>query len=354
MADDKTEEPTQKKLKDARKKGQLVRSRDLAVAAATVAGTVALGRLGVRILEGSANRLATDLAHFGDAPLRPLTAGELNGMVVSGLTLIIVLVGPIALATMIVGVGTMGIQGGWNVSTEALHINWSRLSPMNGIKQLAPSRGGVDMLKTSVIVAMIVWLAWGPVRDLMTDGPRMAWMTPEASAALGWAYTERVLWRVAAILALLAIADYGIQRHRIMGSLRMTKQEVRDEGRLQEGSPEIKAKVRKIQRDMARSRMMGAVKQATVVVTNPTHFAVALEYRRGEMAAPIVLAKGQDHVALQIRERARQHGVPIVEDKPLARALYASAEIGDAIPSQLFAAVAEVLAQLIRLKRLVL
>jgi flagellar biosynthetic protein FlhB len=354
MADDKTEEPTQKKLKDARKKGQVVRSRDLAVAAATIAGVVALGRLGGRLLEGSASRLASDLSHFGDAPLQPITAGDLNGMLVAGLTLVIVLVGPIALVTMVVGAGTMGLQGGWNVSGEALHLKWSRLSPANGIQQLKPSRGGVDTLKTFVIVAMITWLAWGPIRELMTDGPRMAWMTPEASAALGWEYTERVLWRVAAILALLAIADYGIQRQRIMSSLRMTKQEVRDEGRLQEGSPEIKAKVRKIQRDMARSRMMGKIKNATVVVTNPTHFAVALEYRRGEMAAPIVLAKGQDHIALQIRERARQYGVPIVEDKPLARALYASAEIGDAIPSQLFAAVAEVLAQLIRLKRLVL
>jgi flagellar biosynthetic protein FlhB len=355
MADDnKTEQPTPKKLKDARKKGQVVRSKDLAVAAATVAGVVALGIMGQRILQGSANRLATDLAHFGDTPLRPLTAGDLNGMIFSGLTLIIVLVGPLALATMAVGVGVMGFQGGWNVAPEAMHFNWSRMSPAKGIKQLGLSRGGVDTLKTFVIVAMIVWLAWGPVRELMTDGPRMAWMTPEASAALGWTYTERVLWRVAAILALLAIADYGIQRHRIMKSLKMSKQEIRDEGRLQEGSPEIKAKVRKIQRDMARSRMMGKVQDATVVVTNPTHFAVALEYRRGEMAAPIVLAKGQDHIALQIRERARQHGVPIVEDKPLARALYASAEIGDAIPSQLFAAVAEVLAQLIRLKRLVL
>jgi flagellar biosynthetic protein FlhB len=354
MSDDRTEQPTAKKLKDARKKGQIVRSRDLAVAAATIAATVALGRLGGRLLTGTAERLTADLAHFGDSPLTPIAAGDLSALMVGAVGLIMVLVGPIALATMVVGVGAHGLQGGWNVSTEALQPNFSRLSPAKGVKQFAPSRSGIDTLKMLAIVTTIVWLSWTPVRALMTDGPRLAWMTPVASAHLGWTYVEWVLWRVAALLGLLALGDYGIQRHRLMSSLKMTKQEVKDEFKHQEGNPEIKGRIRRIQRDMARRRMMGAVARATVVITNPTHYAVALEYRRGEMAAPIVLAKGQDHVALQIRERARQHGVPIVEDKPLARSLYGTTEIGDTIPTQLFAAVAEVLAQLIRLKRLVM
>ena len=352
MSDDRTEKPTPKKLKDARKKGQVVRSRDLATAAVTVAAVVALGRLGGRLLQGSAERLASDLAHFGDAPLREIAAGDLTSTITGGVIRIASLVGPIALATMVVGIGSMGLQGGWNVSTEALHLNWGKLSPAQGIQQFKLSRAGLDTLKTTTIVAVIAWVCWSPVRELMTDGPRMAWMTPLGSAYLGWTYVERTLWRVAIVLAVAALVDYGIQRYRMMSSLKMTKQEVRDEFRQQDGDPEVKGKVRRIQREMARRRMMGAIKDATVVVTNPTHFAVALEYRRGEMAAPVVLAKGQDHLALQIRERARQYGVPIVEDKPLARALFSTTEVGDTIPAQLFAAVAEVLAQLIRLKRL--
>jgi flagellar biosynthetic protein FlhB len=354
MAEDRTEKPTAKKLKDARKRGQMARSRDLAVAAATLAATVALGRLGERLVRGSAERLSADLTHFGDSPLTPIAAGELSALIVGAVSLIVVLVGPIALATAVGGVGAHGLQGGWNFATEALQPKLSRLNPINGFKQFTPAKAGIDTLKMVVVVSAIVWLSWTPVHALMADGSRMAWMTPVASAHLGWSYVESTLWRIAILLGVLALGDYGIQRYRLMSSLKMTKQEIKDEHKLQDGNPEIKGRIRRIQREMVRRRMMSAVKDATVVVTNPTHYAVALAYRRGEMAAPVVLAKGQDHIALQIRERARQHGVPIVEDKPLARALYASAEIGDTIPTQLFAAVAEVLAQLIRLKRLVM
>src|SRR5262249_54694635 len=149
------------------------------------------------------------------------------------------------------------------------------------------------------------------------------------------------------------VADYGLQRFRLMRSLRMTKQEVREEAKQQE-NPEIKSRIRRVQRDLQRQRMMNDVKRATVVITNPTHFAVALEYKRGAMVAPLVPPKGADHLAAAIRERARQHGIPIIENKPLARALYGAAEVGQTIPAQLYAAVAEVLAQLIRLRQLTL
>jgi flagellar biosynthetic protein FlhB len=145
-----------------------------------------------------------------------------------------------------------------------------------------------------------------------------------------------------------------VQRQKTLKQLRMTKQEVRDEMRSMEGSPEIKARVRRIQREMTRRRMLAATKGATVVITNPSHYAVALEYRRTGMAAPVVVAKGQDQMALRIRKVARDHGVPIVENVQLARALYASADVGDVIPGALFEAVAEVLAYLVRLKQVVL
>jgi flagellar biosynthetic protein FlhB len=354
VSQEKTEKPTAKKLKDARKKGQIARSRDLAVAAATIAAVVALGRLGGRVVTGLAEHLTRGLAHFGDVPTRAIAPGDLNGLVVNGLMTLGVLAGPIAVATIVAGVGVQGLQGGWNFSTEALQFNWSRLSPAHGIKRFGLMQSGVDTLKTLVAVAVISWLGWGTVEAAVADGPRMAWLTPFDAAALGWSHAESFLWRVSFGLAALALADYGVQRYRLMSSLRMTKQEVRDEGRQQEGSAEVKGRVRRIQRDMARRRMISDVGRATVVITNPTHYAVALEYRRGEMFAPVVLAKGRDYIAAQIRDKARQHGIPIVENKPLAQTLFKTAEVGQAIPADLFSAVAEVLAQLIRLKQLVL
>ena len=354
MSQEKTEKPTPKKLKDAREKGQIARSRDLALAAASIAATIALARLGARLMHGLGERLARDLSHFADTPLRTITEGDLMQIVLEGGSTMALLVGPIALATMVVGVATHGLQGGWSFSPAGLTLNWSRLSPANGMQRFGLMQSGADTLKTMVSVAMIAWFSWQAVDAVMLDGGRLAWMAPADAALTAWQHAEWLLWRVALGLALLAIGDYGLQRYRLMSQLKMSKQEIRDEARSQEGSAEVKGRVRRIQADMARRRMMSDVPRATVVITNPTHYAVALEYRRGEMAAPVVLAKGADQIALKIRETARAHGVPIVENKPLAQGLYATAEIGEPIPGPLFAAVAEVLAQLIRLKQLVI
>ncbi len=351
---ERSEQATGKKLRDAHQKGQVPRSRDLALAGATVVATIALGRFGERLFGGLAQRVSRDLSHFGDAPLRPVAGGDLSSLVVSAGLLIGNLVGPIAAATMVAGIVVHGFQGGWVFSSETLQLNWSRLNPANNVKRLGMSQSGVDTLKTLLSVTVIVWLSWTTVQTVVEKGVQMAWLTPQASAAIGWREVENLLWRVAWALGALAIADYGLQRFRFMQSMKMTKQEVKTEHYQQEGRPEVKGRIRRIQREMARRRMLSDVKRATVVVTNPTHFAVALEYRRGAMAAPLVLAKGADHLALAIRERAREYGVPIVENKPLAQALFKTAEVGEFIPGDLFTAVAEVLAQLIRLRQLTL
>jgi flagellar biosynthetic protein FlhB len=352
--EDRTEQPTAKKLRDSRKKGQIARSRELAVAAATVAGIIALGRLGGRLLTGLGDRLASDLGRLGDAPTRLVTEGELTAAIAGAAGSIAVLVGPIAMATMIAGITVQGLQGGWNFSPGALTFDVTRLSPLKGLKRFGVMQSGMDTLKTMVSVTMIAWVAWIVIDAMLIEAVGLAWMAPMQAARAGWASAETLLWRVAWGLAFLAVGDYGLQKYRLLQQLKMTKQEIRDEGKSSEGNPEIKGRVRKIQREMARRRMLDDVPKATVVVTNPTHFAVALEYRRGEMAAPKVLAKGADHLALQIRLRARKHGIPIVENKALAQALFKTAEVGDTIPGPLFAAVAEVLAHLIRLKQLVM
>ena len=247
-----------------------------------------------------------------------------------------------------------GFQGGWVISPTTLQLNWSRLNPANGIKRFGMMQSGVDTLKTMLSVVCIAVLGWASVDAMLEDTALLPRMTPTHAASVGWQHIQTLLWRVAWALGLLALGDYGLQYYRTMSQLKMSKQELRDEAKESDGNPEIKGRVRRLQREMARRRMLSDVQRATVVITNPTHFAVALEYKRGAMTAPLVLAKGADHVAAAIRERARTHGIPMVENKPLAQALFKSTEVGDAIPAGLFAAVAEVLAQLIRLKQLVL
>jgi flagellar biosynthetic protein FlhB len=354
MSDDRTEHPTQKKFKDAREKGQLARSRDLALAAASVAATIALAKLGGRLMSGLSERLAADLAHFGDAPLHTINGSDLSGLVMQGGVLIGMLVGPLAAATMVAGVMMHGFQGGWSFAPGALTLNWSRLNPGQGIKRFGLSQSGVDTLKTMITVSMLVLLSWGAIEKVMADALRMAWLSPAGASMLGWSHAEDLLWQVSWGLGFLAIGDYGLQYYRLISSLKMTKQEIRDEGKQNEGNAEVKGKMRSIARQMARRRMLADVPKATVVIVNPTHFAVAIEYRRDTMAAPRVIAKGVDNIALKIREIARTNGIPIIENKPLAQTLYKTAEIGETIPAPLFAAVAEILAYLVRIKQLML
>lgn len=354
MTDDRTEKPTSKRLSKARDEGQIARSRDLAIAAASVVATIALGKLGGRLVGGLGERLRIDLIHVGDAPLRTLTTGDLQQIITTGGWVLAVLVGPIALATMVAGVGMHGLQGGWSFAPGAMKLNWSRLNPGQGIKKFGLMQSGADTLKTLFMVAVIAYLGWLAVDDVLLDTRALAWVRPIDAGRRGWMHAEQLLWRVAWALGALSIADYGLQRYRLMSSLKMTKQEIKDEARESEGSGEVKGKIRRIQREMSRRRMMKDVETATVVITNPTHFAVALRYDRTTMAAPQVVAKGQDHLALKIREKARQHGIAIVENKPLAQTLFKTAEIGETIPAPLFNAVAEVLAYLVRIKQLML
>ena len=354
MSQEKTEQPSAKRRRDARRKGQFVHSRDLAIAGASVAATMALAGFGTRLFEGLANRLAGDLGRLGQDPLHGVTSGELNAVVLGGGGLIAVLVGPIAFCTVMAAVLVHGFQGGWSLAPEALRFDWSRLNPANGVKRFGVTQSGMDTLKTLISVAAIAIIGWISVKGLLGDSARLPWLSPVGAASVGWSHLQTLLWRVAWALALLALGDYGLQYYRTMSSLKMTKQEVRDEAKETEGNAEVKGRIRRVQREMARRRMLSDVKKATVVITNPTHFAVALEYKRGAMTAPLVVAKGQDLVAKAIRERARKHGIPLVENKPLAQALFKTTEVGDVIPAGLFSAVAEVLAQLIRLKQLVL
>jgi flagellar biosynthetic protein FlhB len=351
---DRTEKPTVKRKRDARERGQVARSRDLASAVSLVAVTLALGWLGARMVGLVSNRLAASFTHLGTDAHATLTSATLSGTLWADLGLLAAVAGPPAVIAGVVSIAASLAQTGWAISPKALRLNWGRLSLSTGFGKFAPMQATAELLKALAGLAAVTVVCYALVRELIEQAPRMAALMPVDIGVYGWAQLRGLLWRASLTLAVLAGADYGLQYYRWYSQVKMTRQEVKDEFRANDGNPEIKARVRRVQREMTRRRMLTAVKTATVVITNPTHFAVALTYRRGEMSAPVVVAKGQDLMAARIKKIAAKHGVPAVENVTLARALYKGAEIGDAIPGELFGAVAEVLAYLVRLKQIVL
>jgi flagellar biosynthetic protein FlhB len=351
---DRTEKPTGRRLKDARKKGQVPRSADLGQAAALGAVLIVLTWAGAALVQQLGQLLGAGLSQVGVFAMRDVQAGDLTSLAVSGAKNLVLLTAPIAVAAALTSVLVASLQGGWVFANEAIRLDWSRLSPSNGIKRLGLTTGGAETVKAVLAVIVLGYLSERVVMALIQESDRMARMGLVPAASIGWQQALLLLKQSVIALVVLAGADYGLQRYRFSQSMKMTKQEVKDDTKLSEGNPEVKSRVRRIQREMARRRMLHATKTATLVITNPTHYAIALEYRREVMPAPRVVAKGQDLLAARIKDIAREHGVPIVENKPLAQALYRTAEIGDLIPGDLFEAVAEMLAYLIRLKQLVL
>jgi flagellar biosynthesis protein FlhB len=351
---DRTEQPTLKRRREARKRGQVARSRDLSLALSLVGMTIAVGTLGPVMLARLRTMVSDGLLAVGDAARPDFQSGDAVSLALTDVLAFTGMVGPVAGAAVLVAVLAAIGQTGFHVSSEALQLNWNRLNPATGLRRLAIGQAGPELLRACLSAAVLTSVAWSICRALAVDAVGFPWMSPAVSAARGWRDAIGVLGRGGFALLAIGAADYAYHRWRLTQSLKMTKREVRDEARLNEGNPEVKARVRRTAREMVRRRMLKAAAKATVVITNPTHYAVALEYRREKNRAPVVVAKGQDLIALKIREIARVNGVPIVENPPLARALHKSADVGDAIPADLFGAVAEVLAYLIRIKQLML
>jgi flagellar biosynthetic protein FlhB len=357
MADstgERTEKPTGKRLKDAKERGQVARSANLTGAVTLAAVTLSLGWFGVQMVSAVAMRLSNGLGTLAEHAHGDIEATSVATQLVADAGLLVRVAGPPAAIAAIIAVIAGLAQVGWVMSPKAIELNWERLSPASGLAKLKPGQAAPELVKSLLSMTVVTYVGYVFVKSCFVAAPALMGMSPLESAREGWNQIWTLAWRSSLALLVLGVADYAWQRFRWFDSLKMTRQEVRDEARQNEANPEMRGRVRKIQREMARHRMLKAVETATVVITNPTHFAVALQYRRGEMAAPIVVAKGQDHMAARIRAIARDHGVPIVENVTLARALYKAADLGDAIPADLFGAVAEVLAYLVRLKQLML
>ena len=351
---EKTEKPSAKRLRDARERGQVPRSQDFVAAFALLGVTLVLARTGASALLRIQSRLSDGLLSLSETSRGSVDVAGLSLLVRSDVLLLGLITGPALLAAAVIALAGNVAQSGWVFAPEKLTPDWSRLSPANGLARLTPSKGGLDLLKTLIAMTAISAVAYVICRRVLLESTRLASMAPTSAAVEGWGNVESLLFQVGFALLSLAGADLGLQWWRHYSSLKMTRQELIDESKSSDGRPEVKARVRKIQREMNRKRMLTAVKTATVVVTNPTHYAVALKYQRSSMAAPVVVAKGKDLLAQRLKQIARDNGVPTVENVPLAQALYAGAEIGDAIPSGLFGAVAEVLAYLVRIRQLML
>ncbi len=351
---DRTERPTSRRIREARERGQVARSRDLASAISLAGVVIALGWFGARVIRGMATRLATGLDALAVQGHAAIDGQTLAHVLWSDGALFASIVAPAAVGAAVASIGGSLLQTGWVSSPKALQLNWNRLNPATGFARFSPKQALPELGKALAGVAVLAGVAFVVIHESVNRSMDLMAMAPVPAAREGWSWIARLLFRSTLVLVGLAGLDYGVQRWHWFTSLKMTRREIVDEQKMNEGNPAVKGKIRRLQLEMTRRRMLQAVKTATVVVVNPTHYAVALRYERQVMAAPLVVAKGKDLLAARIRTVAREHGVPIVENVALARALYKGAEVGDTIPAALFGAVAELLAYLVRLKQLIL
>lgn len=346
---ERTEEASPRRLQEARERGQVPRSRELGIFAATFGGGAVLvaggAALAERLAAGVRSGLSIDPGALGDprsmlAALAGATRGAFLGLMP--------LFGALVALVLLAGVAL----GGWNFSPKAFFPDFSRMNPITGIQRVFGLEGFTEVAKALLKVALVGGVCAGVMMHLFGGVLALGQMSPvtaigRGSRLLGWAF----LW-LSASLAPIAIIDVPLQLLQFHRSMRMTRQELRDEAKESEGRPETRQRIRQMQQQIARRRMMAKVPGADVVIVNPTHFAVALKYDAKKMRAPRLVAKGVDHVALNIRRIAEEHRVPVFESPKLARALHRSTDLDQEIPPGLYMAVAQVLSYLFRLRTL--
>lgn len=346
--DQRTHAPTQKRLEDARKRGEVATAPDMRHATMMIGATIVIGWAGMSALSGLGVMLARLWGSADDFRLDSRGASDLASGIMSQFALSLA---PVMGALFACALATLFLQGRPTLSWSRVAPKWSKLNPMSGLTRLFGPRALVEFAKTLAKFCAICTVVLIVLRPRLEGLDQLVGYGPgEVGAAAGRIAFE-IIRAVTLLVTLLAIADFVYQHRAFLKRMRMTLQEVKDEHKQSEGDPKIKGKIRQIQMQRARRHMMAAVPEASVIITNPTHYAVALKYDHGAMAAPIVVAKGVDAVALRIREIAKDAQVPVVEAPPLARALYAAVEIDRPIPIEHYAAVAEIIGYVMRLAR---
>ncbi len=355
MADDsfgeRTEKATGRRRTEARKKGNVAKSREISSVAVLFTGLSVLYLLSGYVVRQLSIMMAQGLMKAGSVSLTLENAVALQGEILWGVFQVLA---PIFAGIVAMAVLSNYVQVGNLLTFEALQPKFSRLNPISGFSRLMSKESFAELAKSILKLLIIGWVAYSTIRK---EVPEIVALTDqEVGSIFGYIslISARILFKTLIVMILLAALDYAFQRWNYEKGLRMTKREVQEEFKQTEGDPQIKSRIRSIQRELARKRMMAEVPKADVVITNPTHLAVALHYQKEEMAAPRVLAKGAGYVAEKIREIALAHRIPIIENKPLAQALFKTVELGQSIPSNLYQIVADVLAHVYRLKKKVL
>lgn len=347
-SEDKTEEATPKKKSDARKKGQVARSKEVNLAFTLLASTLLLLILGAYVVGSLKETLSSFLSNY---LLTDLDYNNIRNLILIVLWRLAIVLLPIVIPITIMGVLANFIQVGFIITQEPLKPQLSKLNPISGFKRMFSFRTFVETLKDLAIISVLGYTGYKFIIDnyeyLLNISNLRVGVIPSAFGKL----IVDIFFKVTIIMIVIAIADYLFQRFQYNKELKMTKQEIKEEFKQQEGDPKIKSRIRQKQREMASRRMMQAVPDATVVVTNPTHIACALKYEEDKDGAPKLVAKGADNIAIKIKEIAKENNVPIIENRALARLIYEEVEIDNEIPEKMYQAVAEVLALIYKMKK---
>ncbi|HXC54776.1 MAG TPA: flagellar biosynthesis protein FlhB [Rhizomicrobium sp.] len=351
MADDRdpsqqTEQPTAKRLEDAREHGDVVKSPEVSTFVLLLGGTLAVMMFGA----GASKAMVGALRLFLEQPDQMgVSSADLTALAWHMTMTLGGILGPVFAVMMAAALGGHVLQSRPSFTLDKIKPDFGKLNLFAGLKRMLGFDGLMNLVKGLLkmgVVGLAVWTQIWPERNMLES---VLDQSPMGVVGDMSHLLYKVLMAALAALAAIAAADYVMQRYRFLQRNKMSKQEIKEEYRQNEGDPQIKAKIRQIRNERAKKRMIAAVPEATVIITNPTHYAIALKYEAGKMAAPVCVAKGVDVLALKIREIAKAHDVPVVENPPLARALYATVEVDDVIPQEHFKAVAQVIGYVMRL-----
>lgn len=344
---EKTEQATPKRLEEARKKGQVTKSRELVSVAVLLSSLFTLYWGSTFFMTHLCRTLSYYLAHLDTMNIG---INGVQSVALLGMKQFFILLGPLFLIITFIALLSNYLQVGTLFTWEPIIPKFSKINPLEGLKRLLSLQSLMEFLKSLFKLIVVTWIAWSTVRDQAELLPPLLDETPYQIISYIGLVSFKIFWKSCLAMILLAILDYMYQRWDFAKNLKMTKQEVKEEYKQTEGDPQMKSRIRSIQREIARKRMMQEVPEADVVITNPTRLAVALKYEAGTMEAPSVVAKGAGIIAERIKQIARENTIPVVENKPVAQSLYKLVDIGQAIPENLFQAVAEIFAHVYRLK----
>ena len=347
-SEDKTEDATPKKKSEARKKGQIPKSKEVGLTLTLVAVTLVILLLG--------NYVGTNFKYLltfflGSNLFMTLDYNSVQKVLLISIWRIGLTFLPVVVPIMLTGVLASFLQSGFLVSSDAIKPQFNKLNPIKGFQKMFSKRTFVELIKDIILISVIGYIGYKFISDnylyILSFGNISVFQIPVAFSKL----VINIFFKITLLMIVISIADYIFQRYQYNKDLKMTKQEVKEEYKQEEGDPEVKSKIKQKQREMATRRMMSQIPSATVVVTNPTHIAVALKYVEGKHSSPMVVAKGKDNVAIKIKELAKENDVPIIESKALARLIFAEVEIDSEIPVDMYEAVAEILALVYKLKK---